>query len=253
MSSTILFESGSHKNVLLEDFLKGEAAVQANQHLIIHGKGAMILDPGGHKVYSKALSATMAEIGGAKLTHLFLSHEDPDIVAAVNGWLMTTDAVAYSSDLWMRFIPHFGLDRLVVDRLKGIPDRGMFLDLDGLKLMVLPAHFLHSSGNHQIYDPESRILYSGDLGASVGHDYIEVPDFDAHIKYMKGFHTRYMSAGRAARNWARMVRQLDIDIIAPQHGAFFRGREMVARFIDWCDQLEVGVDLLDDIYQLPTA
>ena len=42
------------------------------------------------------------------------------------------------------------------------------------KLMALPAHFLHSSGNHQIYDPESRILYSGDLGASVGHSYIEV-------------------------------------------------------------------------------
>jgi len=253
MPSTILFESGSHRNVLLEDFLQGEAAVQANLHLIIHGKGAMILDPGGHKVYSKALSATMAEIGGAKLTHIFLSHEDPDIVAAVNGWLMTTDAVAYSSDLWMRFIPHFGLDRLVVDRLKGIPDRGMLLDLDGLNLMVLPAHFLHSSGNHQIYDPESRILYSGDLGGSLGVSYQEVSDFDAHIPYMRPFHQRYMASGRALKAWAAMARQLDVEVIAPQHGAFFRGKEMVARFIDWCDQLEAGVDLLDDVYQLPTA
>lgn len=252
MPSTILYQNGTHKNVLLEDFLQGEKAVQANQHIIVHGNAAMILDPGGHKVYSKALSATMSEIGKAKLTHLFLSHEDPDILAALNGWLMTTDAVAYSSDLWMRFIPHFGLDRMVADRLVGIPDRGMVINLDGLKLVVLPAHFLHSSGNHQVYDPESKILYSGDLGASLGHQYIEVPDFDEHIRFMKGFHMRYMSAQRAAKAWAKMVRQLDIEVIAPQHGALMRGKEMVNRFIDWCESLECGVDLLDDVYQIPT-
>ncbi|MDE3246731.1 MAG: MBL fold metallo-hydrolase [Acidobacteriota bacterium] len=253
MPSTILFKNDFHKNVLLEDFSSGDLAVQANQHVIIHGKGAMVLDPGGHKVFSKALTALMSELGGAKLTTLFLSHQDPDIVAAVNGWLMTTDAIAYASNLWLRFIPHFGLDQLVAHRLLGIPDQGMVLDLDGLKLPVLPAHFLHSPGNFQIYDPVSRVLYSGDLGASVGQGYIEVQDFDAHLTYMEGFHKRYMSGGRALKNWANMVRQLDIDIIAPQHGAIFRGKELTTRFIDWCSHLNAGMDLLDDLYRVPTA
>ena len=42
----------------------------------------MLLDPGGHKVYSKVMSATASQLGNAKLEILFLSARDPDIVAA---------------------------------------------------------------------------------------------------------------------------------------------------------------------------
>jgi len=250
MSHTTLFEGPSHKNVLLEDYNKGGLAVQANQHVIVHGKAGIVLDPGGHKIYSKVLSATMQQLGGAKLQYIFLSHQDPDIVAATNGWLMTTEATAYISALWTRFVPHFGLDRLVESRLLAIPDEGMVLDLDGCKLQIIPGHFLHSPGNFQIYDPVSKILYSGDLGASVGVDGVEVTDFDKHLQYMEGFHQRYMSGNRAMRLWAELVRKLDIEMIAPQHGCFFRGKPMVERFISWCENLQCGIDLLKP-YRLP--
>lgn len=124
MPNLELFNNGTHRNVLLEDFESGGLAVQSNQHVIVHGDSAMILDPGGHKIYSKVLAETFSVLGRAKLTDIFLSHQDPDIVAAVNGWLMTTDATAHVSALWIRFVPHFGLDRLVADRLKPIPDEG---------------------------------------------------------------------------------------------------------------------------------
>ena len=253
MASIVLFEGPNHKNILLEESGAGDAAVQSNQHLIIHEKGGMVLDPGGHKVYAKVLSDTMAQLGGGKLDFVFLSHQDPDIVAAVNGWLMTTDATAFASNLWLRFIPHFGLDRLVVDRLKGVPDQGMILDMRGLKLLVIPAHFLHSPGNFQVYDPVSKILYSGDLGASVNHGFGAVTDFDEHLPFMEGFHRRYMASNRTLRRWVQMVRQLDIETIAPQHGAYFKGRPMVQRFINWLEKLEVGVDLVDDLYRIPTT
>lgn len=250
MSSIVLFDNGNHKNVLLEDYSNG-AAVQANQHVIVHGGQGIVLDPGGHKVYNKVFSETHSVLGKAKLRYIFLSHQDPDIVAAANGWLMTTDADAYASKLWLRFIPHFGLDHLVQDRLHGIPDEGMYLDLGGAELALVPGHFLHSCGNFQLYDPTSKILYSGDLGASLEQDYREVPDFDAHIAHMEGFHRRYMSSNRAMQAWAAMARTLDIEVIAPQHGAFFKGKEMVGRFIDWCDQLNCGIDLMEHAYQLP--
>ena len=251
MSTLALFDNGNHKNLLLEDF-SGGLAVQANQHLIVHGESGMLLDPGGHKVYNRVFAETRACLGKAQLKYVFLSHQDPDIVAAANGWLMTTDAEAYASKLWLRFIPHFGLDHLVEHRLKGIDDGGMVLDLGGSELLILPAHYLHSAGNFQVYDPTSRILYSGDLGASVGIEYREVSDFDAHLPSMEGFHKRYMSGGAAMRAWANMVRQLDIETIAPQHGAFFKGKEMCDRFIDWCANLQCGVDLLPESFQLPT-
>lgn len=251
MPGLTLYDDGTHANYLLEDFGHGEM-VQANQHLVVHAGHAMILDPGGHKVYNKALSETTKLLGaGGKLRCIFLSHQDPDIVAAINGWMMTTDADAYASALWIRFIPHFGLDRLVSHRLHPIPDEGMHLDLNGCALAFLPAHFLHSPGNFQVFDPVSKVLYSGDLGASLGMDYMAVPDFESHLPHMAGFHRRYMASGRSMRAWAKMVRPLGIEVIAPQHGAIFRGKAMVDRFIDWCESLECGVDLMDDAYRYP--
>ena len=94
--------------------------------------------------------------------------------------------------------------------------------------------------------------YSGDLGASIGQDYVEVTNFDAHLEHMAGFHRRYMCSNRVMRAWAKMVRTLDIDIIAPQHGAFFRGKPMVERFIAWCEELPCGIDLMEDVYRIPS-
>jgi len=247
----VLFDNGTHKNLLLEDFGHGEM-VQANVHLIVDSGKGMILDPGGHKVFKHLLQEVGTIIGVDNLQWIFFSHQDPDIVAAANGWLMTTKANAIASKLWLRFIPHFGVDRLVVDRIKGLDDEGAIIRLGNSDLYILPAHWLHSPGNFQVYDPVSKILYSGDLGASLGQDYIYVTNFEEHIKYMEGFHKRYMNSGRALRNWAKMVRQLDIETIAPQHGAIFKGKDMVNKFINWVENLETGIDIMDDVYKIPT-
>ena len=248
--ATTLFESGNHKNIWLEDLDLGHA-VQANQHMIVHGEEALLLDPGGPKTFRHAYPEALSILKRAKLTRLFLSHQDPDIIAALNPWLTSTNAVAYVSALWYRFVPHFGLDRVMMESCHTIPDEGGVLDLAGLDLLVLPAHFIHSPGNFQIYDPISKILYSGDLGASLGMSYREVTDFDAHLAYMEGFHRRYMANAKAMSNWAALARQLDIETIAPQHGAVFKGKALVQRFIDWCDGFACGTDLLAP-YALPT-
>ncbi len=245
-----LFDRDGHKNAMFHDLSTGEA-VQANQHVIIEGEQAMLLDPGGHKIYSKLFSELAGIVQPDGLRYLFFSHQDPDIVAAANGWLMVTDAEALAPSLWMRFIPHFGIDELVVQRMKAVPDEGMTVELGGKPLKILPAHFLHSAGNLHVYDPCSKTLYSGDLGASLGMSYTRVEDFDAHVPFMKGFHQRYMASNRALRAWTKMARTLDVEIMAPQHGAIFVGRDLVHRFIDWVEQLPCGVDLIDGAYAVP--
>jgi len=249
---TVLFDNGVHKNILLEDFGHGEM-VQANVHFIVDSGEGMILDPGGHKVFKHLLQEIGVLIGIDNLKYILFSHQDPDIVAAANGWLMTTKATALASKLWIRFIPHFGVDRLVADRIKPIDDSGTIVKLGQSDLYIIPAHWLHSPGNFQVYDPVSKILYSGDLGASLGQDYIFVENFEEHIKYMEGFHKRYIASSRALKNWAKMVRQLDIEMIAPQHGAIFKGKDMVNKFINWVENLQTGVDIMDDVYKIPTT
>ncbi|MFA5515974.1 MAG: MBL fold metallo-hydrolase [Desulfuromonadales bacterium] len=245
-----LFDSGEHKNVFVNNLSTGHM-IQANQHVIVINGEGIILDPGGHKIYSKLFSMLSSEVKIKDLKYIFFSHQDPDIIAATNGWLMVTEAKAFLSALWMRFIPHFGVDEMVVERIQPIPDQGMRITLGGKPLILIPAHFLHSCGNFQLYDPTAKVLYSGDMGASLGQDYDQVSDFDGHIRYMKAFHERYMPSSKALQMWANTVRQLDIDIIAPQHGAIFPTKELSNRFIDWAASLECGLDLMGDRFEIP--
>jgi flavorubredoxin len=247
-----LFADGPHRNVLLRSFDVGPE-IPCNQHLIIDGNEAMILDPGGHKLYAKVFSASKLVLGGATIRHLFLSHQDPDIVAATNGGLMALPKLnAWCSRLWARFVPHIGNDQLLFERMCPIPDEGGRIQIGSTEVWIIPAHFLHSAGNFHVYDPVSKILYTGDLGASLGEDYREVVDFEAHVRFMEGFHRRYMASTQALKLWLRLARQLDIEMIAPQHGALFRGKAMCEVFLLWLDGLEVGVDELTD-YEIPTG
>lgn len=245
-----LFDSPTHRNVVFEDLTEG-GMVQANQHVIVSDGEAMILDPGGHKVYTKLIAQLSPVARPPQIKHILFSHQDPDIIAAANGWLMMTDATAHLPGLWTRFLQHFGIDDLVIKRVEPIPEEGQRVKLGSCELKIIPAHFLHSPGNAQLYDPVARILYSGDLGASISAPYGEVTDFDAHLPYIEDFHRRYMPSSDVLKAWVRMVRSLDVEIIAPQHGALYRGKAMIERFISWLETLEVGPSLLKSNLTVP--
>ncbi len=118
-----LFNENGHMNVMFNDLGEG-LMVQSNQHMIVHNDEAMILDPGGHKIYTKLFSSISSIIKKKNLKYIFFSHQDPDIIASANAWLMISEAEAYLSELWIRFIPHFGVDKYVISRIHCIPDEG---------------------------------------------------------------------------------------------------------------------------------
>lgn len=230
-------------------------AVQANQFLVAdNGHGALI-DPGGNMTFNALLMAMQKYFPSRELNYILASHPDPDIIASVNKWFVSSPCKVLISQLWTRFVPHFTTGRDVTGRIEGIPDRGMVIPLGECKIIALPAHFMHAEGNFQFYDPLAKILFSGDLGVSlVGHDQAALPvaDFDKHVPLMEGFHRRYIVSNKVVRYWAAMVRQLDIEMIVPQHGQRFEGKAMVNRFIDWVEQIPCGVDLMTpDHYSVP--
>jgi len=247
---TELFNNGEHSCISFHDLVTGDG-IQANQFLVIDNQRAALIDPGGDLTYTALKVAVSNMVLLKDLDYVIASHQDPDIIASVGRWLTNTGSTVVTSGLWARFLPHLISD-FTSNQIKGgfgeriiaIPDEGGRLPLGNCELTAVPAHFLHSVGNFQFYDPVSRILFSGDLGASLGGDHEPVSDFDAHIPLMEAFHQRYMCSNKVCRLWANMVRSMDVEMIVPQHGPAFRGKPMVTRFLDWISDLKCGVDLL---------
>ena len=252
-TSQVLFDRDGHQCIRFSSLVKGEG-VQANQFLIVDNQRAAVIDPGGDLTY---MPLTMELNKYTRLEHLdyvMASHQDPDIITSMPRWLVYTEAKVVASKLWARFLPHlsstFMSERMKghwLDRLIELPDEGQVIPLGNSSITAVPAHFLHSVGNFQFYDPVSKILFSGDMGASMVENADQpITDFAAHIPKMKAFHQRYMCSNKVIRLWVNMVRQMEVEMLVPQHGTAFMGKAQVQQFLDWIENLPCGVDLMDE-------
>ena len=237
----VIFEQGAHQwAVIARDPDKASYVIDTNEYLITHRGESLLTDPGGMEIFPAVFAALSQEVDITNIKSLFASHQDPDIISSLALWLeVNPDLRCYLSWLWASFIPHFGgNDKTFIS----IPDEGMEIRLNGLQLQALPAHYLHSSGNFHLYDPSARILFSGDVGAALvppEEDKLFVEDFDTHIRYAEGFHRRWMGSNAAKLDWCERVAQLEIDMLCPQHGSIYQGKD-VERFINWFAELPVG-------------
>ena len=241
-TARVVYEDGQHKWIaIVRDPNRPDYLIDTNEYLVINGEDAVLLDPGGSEIFPAVFSALSTEYDPRKLDKVFASHQDPDIISSLSLWLeFNPQMKCYVSWLWAGFVPHFGGTQ---DTFVPIPDGGMDVLVGGQRLQIIPAHYLHSSGNFHLYDPKAKILFSGDVGAALlppGEDSLFVEDFSRHIRHAEGFHRRWMGSEKAKRDWCNRVSQLDIEMMCPQHGAIYRG-EQVRRFIDWFAQLEIGI------------
>ncbi|HSP01740.1 MAG TPA: MBL fold metallo-hydrolase, partial [Thioalkalivibrio sp.] len=188
-------------------------------------------------------SALAAGFDPRRVKWIFASHQDPDVISSLSLWLeFNPELRCYASRIWGSFLPHYGGDETT---FIGLPDEGGKLPLGGIELDVVPAHYLHSSGNFHLYDARARILFSGDVGAAMPppeEDELFVTDFDRHIRHADGFHRRFMGSKAAVLDWCERAAVMDIDMLCPQHGSVYQGGD-VMRFINWFSELEVGSGL----------
>ena len=253
-----LYRDKHHACLMFCDLIEEDGqAVQANQFLIVDGDTGAIIDPGGNLAFNELFMGMVRHFTPAKLSYVIASHADPDIIASLDRWMSSTKASLVISRVWERFVPHFAKVGKTDERIIGVPDAGGRLPLGRNELLLLPAHFLHSEGNFHFYDPVSRILFTGDLavsmttGAEARKPVVHMP---SHIPRMEAFHRRYMVSNKILRLWAQMARQLDVQMLVPQHGAPIIGKRAIEDFYCWIENLECGIDLFGaQHYQIPSA
>ncbi len=241
MLARVIFEGDHHQWIMFgRDPDRPERIIDTNQYMVVSQGEALLLDPGGVELFAPMLAAVLKFVPLEKIRLLFASHQDPDIISSLGLWDQVLEgARLYCPWLWEGFVRHFGMHNI---EFEPIPDRGGSMKIGDLELTLVPAHFLHASGNFHVYDPRAKILFSGDVGASLEPSGapLEVEDFERHVPTMHTFHRRWMPSNEAKAAWIRRVSALEIELMVPQHGRLFRGAD-VKRFLTWFDALEVGI------------
>lgn len=241
MKCSTIFASGSHRWLAFgQDPAKPDNVVDTTQYAICSDGGVLLVDPGGMEIFPNMVAALTRELSVEDVRHLVISHQDPDVSSALPLWrrVCRPDLKVYVPWLWAGFVSHFDAEC----RTESVPDEGTEIVMGGVRLRLLPAHYLHSSGNFNIYDPAARVLFTGDIGAALlpgPSEDMYVSNFAEHVRYMDGFHRRWMGSPAARDAWVAMVSSLDVQVLAPQHGLLFRGDD-VKRFLDWFGGLEIG-------------
>ncbi|EDP98943.1 uncharacterized flavoprotein [Shewanella benthica KT99] len=139
MKSQLIVETPTHQWIYFgRDPEKPDKIIDTNQYMLVTEKKALLMDPGGIELFAPMLANIVKHIPLEQLTHLFASHQDPDIISSLGLWDQTLPgAKLYSPWLWEGFIRHFGMHNIGYE---AIPDVGSRLLLDQVEVQfILPA------------------------------------------------------------------------------------------------------------------
>src|SRR5690606_23581297 len=124
----------------------------------------LLIDPGSSSDFSVVHTKVSSLIGGMdKISALFINHQDPDVGASasiISARYAPKAAILCSEDTW-RLIVHQNLPR---DRF--IPTEKFKTGIrlpTGHRVIPVPSPFCHFRGAVMLYDPETRVLFTGDL------------------------------------------------------------------------------------------
>ncbi len=212
------------------------------------------IDPGSQFDESIVAANLRALTGDCGLDYITVNHQDPDVTGNLPSLCHSNPAatVMLTEDTW-RLVQHLAVRPGNLLFPPALGSRRQILPL-GIAWQPVPTPFCHFRGAMAWFDPETRILFSGDLFGGLNqlgrvHLFAEEADWGGIAQ----FHQIYMPSREILRYTIRQIRALSpgVQTIAPQHGHIITG-ELVPLFLDRLEQLLVGHDLLalelDDRY-----
>jgi glyoxylase-like metal-dependent hydrolase (beta-lactamase superfamily II) len=206
-----------------------------------------VVDPGSQVDYPHVRSHLLEHVGElAALSFFSINHQDPDVVG--NLTFLTrenTDLVGLATEDTWRLVRHLNVHpkkmyftNKATQNLVKLPG--------GQDIEVLPTPFCHFRGAVCYYDPETQILFSGDLFGGLNRpSRVQLYGEEADWPGIAQFHQIYMPSNAALAYAIRQVRGLKpaVQVIAPQHGFVLVG-DFMHSVMDRLEKLPVGLDLL---------
>ncbi len=230
-----------------------DSVLQCNTYLrTFRGEGTdfhWCVDPGSMMDYDVIRANLLNRIGDfAALKLVSMNHQDPDVTGNLLNFTRENQKLTglIAEDAW-RLVRHLNAIPKELWFANKIENRSLRLP-GGQRLQMVPTPFCHFRGAVAFYDPESQILFSGDLFGGLNspgrtHLYGQENDWPGIAQ----FHQIYMPTREVVARALRTIRALDpaVKVIAPQHGFVLTGDFMHA-VMDRLEQLPMGIDLFPD-------
>lgn len=235
--------------------LKGDP-FQCHPYLIKNGNESILIDPGSMLEFDETVRKIKMLIPMSDIKYIILHHQDPDLAAAVP----EIEKLINRDDLLI--VTHSRMSLLVKHYLI----KSSYYEIDkhenslttstGLKLDFLTTPYCHSPGAFVSYEPNSKVLFSGDIFGGIEESWDFYAD-ESYFEKAKLFHQEYMPSKDIFNYALGKIEKLDIELIAPQHGSIIEKR-YVPKLIEDMKNLDCGLyieekynrELLDTIQEL---
>jgi glyoxylase-like metal-dependent hydrolase (beta-lactamase superfamily II) len=211
------------------------------------GHGTTVcVDPGSRFDLAVIEANLNALLGDGRLDFITVNHQDPDVTGNLPSLCESNPAatVVLTEDTW-RLAQHLLARPGKLQFPPALSNRLQTLR-EGVAWNPVPTPFCHFRGAIAFYDPQARILFSGDLFGGLNqlgrvHLFAEEADWAGIAQ----FHQIYMPTREVLRYAVRQIRALQpaVEVIAPQHGHIIAG-DLVPLFLERMENLLVGSDLL---------
>lgn len=195
--------------------------LQCHSYLIVDGDEAVLIDPGSIVLFEQIFEKIIKIVPIEKIRYIVTGHQDPDVCFNIPlferegfvGEVVThwrTSVLIHSYGIESKYYP--------VDQ-----NQYRLKLASGRTLEFIHTPYLHFPGAIMTYDPESKILFSSDLFGAISYNWSFWAD-DRYIDSMEAFHEHYMPGHEVLSPIMELLLNLEISMIAPQHGSLIRAQ-----------------------------
>ena len=249
-------------------FYDKQSKLHCNPYLILEGEEAVLIDGGSRPDFSTVMMKVLQTgVAPRQIKALIYHHYDPDLCGNIPNFedIIDRDDLRIISDVQNNiFIRHYGVSSQMVT----IDSFGYAFEFStGRRLEFHMTPYAHSPGSFITYDTKTKTLFTSDLMGSytrkwdlflsLHEDCKKCSDYDncprdeiyCPLPDIMKFHEMIMTSRSALKNALNVIKKIDFEIIAPQHGSVVTEPGDIKTLFEKLTNLEdVGIDrILKDV------
>ena len=242
----------------------GPKQLCCNPFLVVAGDAAVLIDGGSRPDFPAVMTQVLeAGVDPERIVALVYQHCDPDLCGSMQNMVEMCggDSLAVLVS-WRR--AEFFKSYLPASRhhlLRAIEDIDFTFSFGGRELRFLQTPYCHDAASLVTYDEQTRTLFSSDLFGTYAERcdlFGELPEAcrecpmdgqcpggltSCPVRDTLSFHLAVMPSEKALRHAMRVLRDVDFEILAPQHGCVLTNRRDIEFLMAKLENLSgVGID-----------